>query len=138
MLHINIKKTYSTLTTIIYYYFFIIFIQVIKGERKVTLVLDDPCGNSYLQVCSQLHFNVFMFVLVQSYKLLNVHNLIHFIFVIYLQSICYPEPDKKLIVEKYERTIEQNEELGLLDMKVENYEASQLWFKILKLFLIKC
>lgn len=50
--------------------------------------------------------------------------LIPFIFVIYLQSIYYPETDKKLIVEKYERTIEQNEELGLLDMKVENYEES--------------
>lgn len=62
--------------------------EVISGEKQATLVLDDPCGNSYLQ------------------------------------SICYPEPDKNLIVERYERSEEQNEELGLLDMKVENYEES--------------
>jgi zinc finger protein len=33
-----------------------------------------------------------------------------------------PENDKRLIKEKYERTFEQNEELGINDMKVENYE----------------
>ncbi|XP_015910984.1 zinc finger protein ZPR1 [Parasteatoda tepidariorum] len=32
--------------------------------------------------------------------------------------------DDNLIIEQYERTMEQDEELGLLDMKVENYEES--------------
>ena len=33
-----------------------------------------------------------------------------------------PENDKRLVKEQYERTFEQNEELGINDMKVENYE----------------
>lgn len=33
-----------------------------------------------------------------------------------------PENDKKLVKESYERTFEQNEDLGINDMKVENYE----------------
>lgn len=42
----------------------------------------------------------------------------------YLQNICAPEPDPQLIIEHYQRTEEQNELLGLTDMKVENYETS--------------
>ncbi|XP_035222805.1 zinc finger protein ZPR1-like [Stegodyphus dumicola] len=62
--------------------------EIISGKWKVTLILDDPCGNSYVQ------------------------------------SIHYPNPDTNLTVEKYKRSREQDEELGLLDMKVENYEES--------------
>ena len=33
-----------------------------------------------------------------------------------------PDPDPEMKVEEYQRTFEQNEELGLNDMKTENYE----------------
>ena len=33
-----------------------------------------------------------------------------------------PQNDKRLVKEEYERTFEQNEDLGINDMKVENYE----------------
>ncbi|XP_070392912.1 zinc finger protein ZPR1 [Dermacentor albipictus] len=55
------------------------------GTLPVTLVLDDPCGNSYVQ------------------------------------SLCAPDPDPALRVTHYERTFEQNDELGLNDMKTEDY-----------------
>jgi zinc finger protein len=41
----------------------------------------------------------------------------------YVQSLTAPEPDKQLLTEYYERTFEQNESLGLNDMKTENYES---------------
>lgn len=62
--------------------------EILAGERYVTVVLDDPAGNCYLQ------------------------------------NIYAPEPDPQLLVEHYERSEEQNELLGLIDMKVENYEHS--------------
>ncbi|KAF2198595.1 zf-ZPR1-domain-containing protein [Delitschia confertaspora ATCC 74209] len=40
----------------------------------------------------------------------------------YVQSYTAPEPDKQLKVEDYERTAEEEEDLGLKDMKTENYE----------------
>jgi zinc finger protein len=42
----------------------------------------------------------------------------------YLQNTCAPEPDPQLTVEHYQRTEEQNELLGINDMKVENYAES--------------
>ncbi|XP_062450633.1 zinc finger protein ZPR1 [Rhea pennata] len=42
----------------------------------------------------------------------------------YLQNVYAPEDDPELQVERYERTFEQNEELGLNDMKTEGYEAA--------------
>jgi len=42
----------------------------------------------------------------------------------YLQNICAPEPDPQLTIEHYERTYEQNDLMGLNDMKVEDYEKS--------------
>ncbi|MBN3323226.1 ZPR1 protein, partial [Atractosteus spatula] len=39
----------------------------------------------------------------------------------YLQNVYAPEPDPEMKTEKYERTFEQNEELGLNDMKTEGY-----------------
>ncbi|KAG8190136.1 hypothetical protein JTE90_026704 [Oedothorax gibbosus] len=62
--------------------------EIISGQRKVTFIMDDPCGNSHLQ------------------------------------SLEGPELDANLTIEKYERTWEQDDELGLLDMKTENYEES--------------
>lgn len=41
-----------------------------------------------------------------------------------LQSLTHPDPDPALKVEHYERTFEQNDDLGLNDMKTENYESS--------------
>ncbi|KAG9019094.1 nucleolar zinc-finger protein [Tulasnella sp. 427] len=40
----------------------------------------------------------------------------------YLQNIYAPDPDPNMTVELYDRTWDQNEELGLNDMKVEGYE----------------
>lgn len=59
--------------------------QAAAGRLPITLVLDDPAGNSYVQ------------------------------------NLCAPEPDPALTVTQYERTFEQNELLGLNDMKTENY-----------------
>lgn len=56
------------------------------GTRKITLILDDPAGNSYVQA------------------LTDDGSL-----------------DKRLKIERYDRSFEQNEELGLNDMKTENY-----------------
>ncbi|XP_026564848.1 zinc finger protein ZPR1 isoform X1 [Pseudonaja textilis] len=61
--------------------------QIVDGQMKAHLVLDDPAGNSYLQ------------------------------------NLYAPEEDPELCVERYERRFEQNEELGLNDMKTEGYEA---------------
>uniref|UniRef100_A0A8D2MYA6 Zinc finger ZPR1-type domain-containing protein n=1 Tax=Zonotrichia albicollis TaxID=44394 RepID=A0A8D2MYA6_ZONAL len=41
----------------------------------------------------------------------------------YLQNVYAPEEDPELSVQRYERTFEQNEELGLNDMRTEGYEA---------------
>merc|ERR1712180_118160 len=60
--------------------------SVMEGKKFVTIVLDDPVGNSYLQ---------------------NTYA---------------PDPDPNLIIEQYERTDEQDIELGIRDMKTEGYE----------------
>ncbi|CAN7984590.1 unnamed protein product [Ixodes hexagonus] len=57
-----------------------------SGELPVTLVLDDPCGNSHVQ------------------------------------SLCAPDPDPALMVERYRRSFEQDEALGLNDIRTENYQ----------------
>ncbi|KAL5281044.1 ZPR1 family protein [Megaselia abdita] len=61
--------------------------EVIENKRTVTLVLDDPAGNSYVQSLAD-----------------------------------DDQKDPKLKVERYERDYDQNEELGLNDMKTEGYE----------------
>ncbi|KAL2870672.1 zinc finger-containing protein ZPR1 [Aspergillus lucknowensis] len=40
----------------------------------------------------------------------------------YVQDLCAPAPDPQLKTEEYTRTAEEEEELGLKDMKVEGYE----------------
>ncbi|NWX38532.1 ZPR1 protein, partial [Notiomystis cincta] len=40
----------------------------------------------------------------------------------YLQNVYAPEQDPQLSVQRYQRTFEQNDELGLNDMKTEGYE----------------
>ncbi|XP_071625191.1 zinc finger protein ZPR1 isoform X2 [Heliangelus exortis] len=41
----------------------------------------------------------------------------------YLQNVYAPEEDPELRVERYERSFDQNEELGLNDMRTEGYET---------------
>lgn len=40
----------------------------------------------------------------------------------YIQNLYAPDPDPNMIVREYERTFQQNENLGLNDMQTENYE----------------
>jgi zinc finger protein len=40
----------------------------------------------------------------------------------YVQSFTAPEPDPQMTVEEYERTQEEMDELGLSDLKTENYQ----------------
>lgn len=44
----------------------------------------------------------------------------------YLQNLYAPDDDPQLTVEEYERSHQQNEDLGLNDMKTENYEEEPL------------
>lgn len=39
----------------------------------------------------------------------------------YIQNLYAPDDDPNLKVEDYERTFDQNEQLGLNDIKTENY-----------------
>jgi zinc finger protein len=39
----------------------------------------------------------------------------------YLQNLSAPDPDPNMVIEEYERTFEQNEELGLNDVVLEGY-----------------
>lgn len=59
---------------------------ICAGKLGVTIILDDPAGNSYVQSLSD-----------------------------------DAELDKQLKIERYERSFEQNEEMGLNDMKTDNY-----------------
>ncbi|KAI7871365.1 ZPR1 zinc-finger domain-containing protein [Mucor mucedo] len=55
----------------------------------VTLIIDDPLANSYLQ------------------------------------NLYAPDPDPEMTIEEYERSWEMNEDLGVNDMKLENYEQHE-------------
>jgi len=65
------------------------FNDVVELKREITLILDDPAGNSYIQ------------------------------------SLNDEGVDARLSKHFYTRSFDQNEELGLNDMKVENYEDLQ-------------
>jgi len=41
----------------------------------------------------------------------------------YLQNLYAPDPDPALTIEEYKRTFEQNESLGLNDIRLEDYEG---------------
>lgn len=43
----------------------------------------------------------------------------------YVQSFTAPDPDPQMKVEEYTRTAEEEEHLGLADMKTENYEEPE-------------
>lgn len=59
--------------------------QIANGELFVTLILDDPVGNSFLQ------------------------------------NLYAPDPDPELSIEEYERTKDQDDELGISDMRADDY-----------------
>lgn len=40
----------------------------------------------------------------------------------YLQNLYAPDPDPAMTIEEYQRTFEQNESLGLNDIRLEDYE----------------
>lgn len=40
-----------------------------------------------------------------------------------MQNLYAPDPDPNMTIEIYERTWDQNEELGLNDIQVEGYEG---------------
>ncbi|KRY42744.1 Zinc finger protein ZPR1, partial [Trichinella spiralis] len=48
----------------------------------------------------------------------------------YIESLTAPNPDSKLKVEFYERSWEQNEELGLNDMNTENYSSERFILQV--------
>nr|XP_016938791.1 zinc finger protein ZPR1 [Drosophila suzukii] len=64
------------------------FDDVMNLKEVITLVLEDPAGNTYVQSLSDDD----------------------------------AEPDGRLVVERYDRSFEDNEDLGLNDMKTEGYE----------------
>jgi zinc finger protein len=43
----------------------------------------------------------------------------------YLQNLYAPDPDPNMTTEVYERTFDQNEELGINDMRLEGYEDDE-------------
>lgn len=43
----------------------------------------------------------------------------------YIQNLYAPDDDPNMLVEVYERSFEQNEDLGLNDIKVEGYEGEE-------------
>ncbi|PVG03406.1 putative ZPR1-protein binds to translation elongation factor eEF-1 [Serendipita vermifera] len=44
----------------------------------------------------------------------------------YLQNLYAPDPDPNMTTEMYDRTKEQNDDLGLSDMKLDNYEDDEI------------
>ncbi|XP_018579660.1 zinc finger protein ZPR1 [Anoplophora glabripennis] len=65
------------------------FDEILEGELPVTIVLDDPAGNSYIQSMRD-----------------------------------DDQTDEGLRITHYQRSFEQNDDLGLNDMKTENYETA--------------
>jgi zinc finger protein len=80
----------STLTFFFISRFLEHFDEVLKGTKKITVILDDPTGNSYVQALTD-------------------------------DGVA----DPNLRIFRYHRSFDQNEELGLNDMKVEGYEENE-------------
>uniref|UniRef100_A0A8C7JVM8 Zinc finger protein 259 n=1 Tax=Oncorhynchus kisutch TaxID=8019 RepID=A0A8C7JVM8_ONCKI len=92
--------------------------KIMAGEMDVHVVLDDPAGNSYLQVNDTL-LSQMSEVQMQRLLCLICNELICRVC---LQNVYAPDPDPEMTTEKYTRTFEQNEDLGLNDMKTEGYQ----------------
>lgn len=54
-----------------------------------------------------------------------IFSFFKYIIVKLLQNVYAPEPDPELTLEDYERTFDQNEDLGLNDMNVEDQSKDQ-------------
>ena len=54
----------------------------------------------------------------------------------YLQNVYAPEDDPEMEIVHYIRSFEQNDELGLNDLKVENYEEDD-WYPIIEYITLK-
>uniref|UniRef100_A0A8D8R8Z7 Zinc finger protein ZPR1 n=2 Tax=Cacopsylla melanoneura TaxID=428564 RepID=A0A8D8R8Z7_9HEMI len=65
--------------------------DILTNKEAITLILDDPAGNSYVQSKSD-----------------------------------DGEPDSGLKITSYERSYDQNDELGLNDMRVDNYQLDSV------------
>lgn len=88
------------------------------------LILDDPAGNSYIQVCACLHHFLHTDPIPsQTCKFINVLVLTRNLFCLLLQNVYAPEQDPEMSSEHYERSFAQNELLGLNDMKTEDYSS---------------
>jgi zinc finger protein len=70
--------------------FFEEFETVLTGSKPITVILDDPTGNSYVQALDE-----------------------------------DGKSDPNLRIIHYHRSYDQNEDLGLNDMKVEGYEEDE-------------
>jgi zinc finger protein len=71
----------------------------------VTIILDDPSGNSYLQVK----------IFCSTKKIFKNY------FKLFLKNVYAPDDDPNMEIVRYERDYDQNDMLGLNDMKTENY-----------------
>ena len=84
--------------------------------QLATLILDDPLANLYLQnlyAPEKVKTAEWPFTLILDDPLANS----------YLQNLYAPDPDPNMETIVYDRSWDQNEELGLNDIKVENYSA---------------
>lgn len=53
--------------------------------------------------------------------LLSIYYMYYFVFVSIIQNLYAPDEDPEMKVFEYERTFEQNDELGINDIKTEDY-----------------
>jgi len=83
--------------------------QALEGTMPVTVILDDPAGNSYVQVNSHIFLLLLLLLKILIFQFLEDGE------------------DPNVKVNRYERSFDQNEELGLNHMKTEDYhDASEL------------
>ncbi|EIW79163.1 zf-ZPR1-domain-containing protein [Coniophora puteana RWD-64-598 SS2] len=85
--------------------------SVVSGEDRVSFEqflqkLKDVCARIYVKSAAN------PFTLILDDPLANS----------YLQNLYAPDPDPNMTIETYDRSWQQNEDLGLNDMKVEDYE----------------
>lgn len=125
-----------------------LLLQIIEGKAQAHVIMDDPAGNSYLQVQpwalgvgsvgtpggfyfpgTWWEFPLELWVLLKALLALCVLSWGQGCgqrgcrsSPLSPQNVYAPEEDPELSVQRYERSFEQNEELGLNDMRTEGYE----------------
>lgn len=75
-------------------------------KREWTIVITDPVANRYLPLSLVIWWD-------QSEATHRLYS--------YIQNLYAPDPDPNLTIEEYERTWHESEELGLNDIKTEEY-----------------